>query len=107
MLYSLVEIEQSDKSLIGLIGEDLTSTLTLLNIHFNDTQTAVDFAGKALKLADNRVLLMVNNDFSLPDDITALDNDSMWQEAAIAAAEPSLNKDAIGEYVPQWLIYRP
>ena len=26
---------------------------------------------------------------------------SMWQEAAIAAAEPSLNKDAIGEYVPQ------
>ena len=101
-VFSQVEIEQSDKSLIGLIGEDLTSTLTLLNIHFNDTQTAVDFAGgKALKLAENRVLLMVNNDFSLPDDITALDNDSMWQEAAIAAAEPSLNKDAIGEYVPQ------
>jgi hypothetical protein len=84
------------------MGDDLSEVLEALNIQFNDEQTAVDFAdGKALKLAENRVLLMVNSDFSLPENVIALDNDAQWQQAAIAAGEPSLNSEAIGEYVPQ------
>ncbi|KPM78073.1 MULTISPECIES: tRNA-modifying protein YgfZ [Pseudoalteromonas] len=101
-VFSQVEIQQSEKPLIGLLGDDLTATLETLAINFDDEHSAVDFAGgKALKLADNRVLLMVNEEFSLPDNVTALDDDALWQQAAIAAGEPSLNSDAIGEYVPQ------
>lgn len=101
-VFSQVDIQQSEKPLIGLIGDDLNNTLKSLNIEFDEEHSAVDFAGgKALKIADNRVLLMVNNDFCLPDEVTALDDDARWQQAAIAAGEPSLNSDAIGEYVPQ------
>ncbi|MCC9659544.1 MULTISPECIES: tRNA-modifying protein YgfZ [Pseudoalteromonas] len=101
-VFSAVEIEPCEKPLIGLMGDDLSEVLEALNIQFNDEQTAVDFAdGKALKLAENRVLLMVNSDFSLPENVIALDNDAQWQQAAIAAGEPSLNSEAIGEYVPQ------
>ncbi|WP_462147721.1 tRNA-modifying protein YgfZ [Pseudoalteromonas gelatinilytica] len=101
-VFSQVEIQQCENQLIGLLGDDLTATLDALAIKFDDEHSAVDFAGgKALKLADNRVLLMVNDQFSLPDNVTALDDDALWQQAAIAAGEPSLNSDAVGEYVPQ------
>ena len=80
----------------------LCTILTELGIAFDDNIIACDFDnGKALKLADNRVLLMVNSQFAIPDSVLTLDNDALWQQAAILAGEPQLSSDAIGEYVPQ------
>lgn len=101
-VFAKVDISASSKRLIGLIGDDLSATLDELNITFNENTSACDFAsGKALKLANNRVLLMVDNQFAVPDTVSTLDNDTPWQQAAILAGEPQLNSDAIGEYVPQ------
>ncbi|MBE0360335.1 tRNA-modifying protein YgfZ [Pseudoalteromonas aliena] len=101
-VFAKVEISAASQRLIGLIGDDLTDVLTQLNITFENDSTACDFNhGKALKLADNRVLLMVDNQFSIPDNISTLDTDAPWQQAAILAGEPQLSSDAIGEYVPQ------
>ena len=92
----------SSNRLIGLIGDDLSTILTELGIAFDDNIIACDFDnGKALKLADNRVLLMVDSQFAIPDSVLTLDNDALWQQAAILAGEPQLSSDAIGEYVPQ------
>lgn len=101
-VFSNVEIQQSSLQLIGLLGDDLTQVQNELAIEFAPDATACDFsAGKALKLADNRILLMVDSDFSLSQDITCLDDDALWQQQAILAGEPELNQAAIGEYVPQ------
>ncbi|MBQ4831936.1 transcriptional regulator [Pseudoalteromonas sp. MMG010] len=101
-VFANVDITISSNRLIGLLGDDLLSTLNELNITFDNDDTAADFAnGKALKLSENRVLLMVDNQFSMPDDVSMLDNDALWQSAAITAGEPQLNALAIGEYVPQ------
>jgi len=100
-VFSKVDIQQSDKKLIGLLADDLTPTLAELNIDFGE-HNAVDFSlGKALKLSDTRVLLMLDKNASLPDSITTFENDTQWQQQAILAGEPQLNSDAIGEYVPQ------
>lgn len=101
-VFSNVELQAATEKLIGLIGEDVTAALKSLDIHFNGQDNACDFSyGKAIKLADNRILLMVNADFSLPDDVIALENDALWQQHAILAGEPELNELALGEYVPQ------
>lgn len=101
-VFAKVEINKASERLIGLLGDDLTDLLTQLDIHFSDDATACDFAhGKALKLASNRVLLMVDSQFCLPDDVSTLDNDALWQQASILAGEPQLSVDAIDEYVPQ------
>ena len=101
-VFAKVDIGASSKRLIGLIGDDLSTILTELGIAFDDNIIACDFDnGKALKLADNRVLLMVNSQFAIPDSVLTLDNDAPWQQAAILAGEPQLSSDAIGEYVPQ------
>ena len=44
---------------------------------------------------------MVDSQFCLPDDVSTLDNDALWQQASILAGEPQLSVDAIDEYVPQ------
>lgn len=101
-VFSKVEIQQSELQLIGIMGNDLVDLQTELGITFSEQANACDFAdGKALKLADNRILLAVNNNFSLPSSVTCLDDDSLWQQHAILAGEPQLNQAAIGEYVPQ------
>ncbi|WP_372760767.1 folate-binding protein YgfZ [Pseudoalteromonas sp.] len=101
-VFAKVDISLAPQRLIGLIGDDLSAVLAELNIAFTDQANACNFShGKALKLADNRVLLMVDKQFSLSDKITALDNDALWQQAAILAGEPQLSADAIDEYVPQ------
>ena len=101
-VFSKVEIDTDSSKLIGLIGDDLTSTLSALNIQFNEQDNACNFnGGKALRLADNRILLMVNADFSLPDDVIVLENDALWHQHSILAGEPELNEAALGEYVPQ------
>lgn len=101
-VFAKVDISASSNRLIGLIGDDLSTVLTELGIAFDDNIIACDFDnGKALKLADNRVLLMVNSQFAIPDSVLTLDNDAPWQQAAILAGEPQLSSDAIGEYVPQ------
>ncbi|MEM5548197.1 tRNA-modifying protein YgfZ [Pseudoalteromonas fuliginea] len=101
-VFAKVDINVSSERLIGLIGDDLTDVLAQLSITFEDDATACDFSyGKALKLADNRVLLMVDSQFSIPDNISTLDNDASWKQAAILAGEPQLSSEAIGEYVPQ------
>ena len=101
-VFAKVDISASSNRLIGLIGDDLSTILTELGIAFDDNIIACDFDnGKALKLADNRVLLMVNSQFAIPDSVLTLDNDALWQQAAILAGEPQLSSDAIGEYVPQ------
>ena len=101
-VFAKVDINTSSERLIGLIGDDLTDALAQLGITFEDDATACDFCyGKALKLADNRVLLMVDSQFSIPDNISTLDNDAPWKQAAILAGEPQLSSEAIGEYVPQ------
>ncbi|MGO2365234.1 MAG: CAF17-like 4Fe-4S cluster assembly/insertion protein YgfZ [Pseudoalteromonas sp.] len=100
-VFSKVEIKTSDLKLIGLLGDDLAPTLAVLGIDFSE-QDAIDFTlGKALKLSDSRVLLILDKDASLPDSIPILDTDSKWQQQSIIAGEPQLNSDAIGEYVPQ------
>ncbi|KDC53556.1 tRNA-modifying protein YgfZ [Pseudoalteromonas sp. S3431] len=101
-VFAKVDINVSSERLIGLIGDDLTDVLAQLSITFEDDATACDLSyGKALKLADNRVLLMVDSQFSIPDNISTLDNDAPWKQAAILAGEPQLSSEAIGEYVPQ------
>lgn len=101
-VFAKVEINKASERLIGLLGDNLTDILVQLDIHFSDDATACDFAhGKALKLASNRVLLMVDSQFCLPDDVSTLDNDAPWQQASILAGEPQLSVDAIDEYVPQ------
>ncbi|MBB1333066.1 tRNA-modifying protein YgfZ [Pseudoalteromonas sp. SR44-5] len=101
-VFSKVEIHAATSKLIGLIGDDLAATLNALNIHFNEQDSACDFShGKALKLAKNRILLMVNDEFSLPDEVIALENDALWHQHSILAGEPELNEAALGEYVPQ------
>ncbi|WP_277054164.1 tRNA-modifying protein YgfZ [Pseudoalteromonas marina] len=101
-VFAKVDISASSNRLFGLIGDDLSTVLTELGIAFDDNIIACDFdTGKALKLADNRVLLMVNSQFAIPDSVLTLDNDAPWQQAAILAGEPQLSSDAIGEYVPQ------
>ena len=101
-VFAKVEITAASEQLIALFGDDLNDLLTQLNITFKNDDTACDFThGKALKLDDNRVLLMVDDEFSLPNNISITNNDSLWKEAAILAAEPQLSADAIGEYVPQ------
>ena len=100
-VFSNVEIQADTNKLFGLLGDDLTATLKALNIHFNE-HTACDFShGKALKLANNRVLLMVDSDSSLPDHVITLENDALWHQHSILAGEPELNEAALGEYVPQ------
>ena len=101
-VFAKVEINKASERLIGLLGDNLTDILVQLDIHFSDDATACDFAhGKALKLAPNRVLLIVDSQFCLPDDVSTLDNDALWQQASILAGEPQLSVDAIDEYVPQ------
>ncbi|TMP09346.1 transcriptional regulator [Pseudoalteromonas sp. S3178] len=101
-VFAKVEISECSKRLIGLIGDDLSNILTQLGIHFEDDTNACDFNnGKALKLSPNRVLLMVDGQFSMPDSISTLDNEALWQQAAMLAGEPQLSSDAVGEYVPQ------
>jgi folate-binding protein YgfZ len=103
-VFANVDISLSSNRLIGLLGDDLSPLLDQLAINFTADETACDFpSGKALKLAPNRVLLMVDNSFSLPDTVSTLDNCALWQTASINAAEPQLNSEAIGEYVPQML----
>ena len=41
-VFSQVDIQQSEKSLIGLLGDDLTATLETLEINFDDEHSAVD-----------------------------------------------------------------
>ncbi|WP_166110446.1 tRNA-modifying protein YgfZ [Pseudoalteromonas sp. Z9A5] len=101
-VFARVDISAASQRLIGLIGDDLTEILTQLNINFEDDATACDFShGKALKLASNRVLLMVDSQFSVPDNVSTLDTDAPWKQAEILAGEPQLSSEAIGEYVPQ------
>lgn len=101
-VFAKVEINKASERLIGLLGDNLTGLLTQLDIHFSDNATACDFAhGKALKLGSNRILLMVDSQFCLPDDVSTLDDDALWQQASILAGEPQLSVDAIDEYVPQ------
>ncbi len=101
-VFAKVDISACTKRLIGLIGDDLSDVLAQLDINFEGDASACDFEnGKALKLADNRVLLMVDSQFSMPDDVSTLDNEAPWQQASMLAGEPQLSADAIGEYVPQ------
>jgi folate-binding protein YgfZ len=101
-VFAKVDINAAPQRLIGLIGDDLSAVLSHLNILFEDDATACDFNhGKALKMAKDRVLLMVDSDFSIPNNISTLDNETLWQEASILAGEPQFSRAAIGEYVPQ------
>lgn len=101
-VFAKVDINVAPQRLIGLISDDFTELLTQLNIEFAAQDTACDFShGKALKLTGNRLLLMVDEQFNLPDNVVTLENDMLWQQAAILAGEPQLNEQAIGEYVPQ------
>lgn len=101
-VFSKVDIELSSNQLVGLIAEDLSSVEEQLGLDFSEQITACDFAGgKALKLAENRLLLMLNDGFKLPETVTRLEDDALWQQHSILAGEPQLNNEAIGEYVPQ------
>jgi hypothetical protein len=101
-VFSKVDIEQSTLRLVGIIADDLTLIQEQLGLVFSAETTACDFSGgKALKLAKNRLMLVLNEGYQLPETITLLHDDSLWQQFAILAGEPQLNRDAIGEYVPQ------
>lgn len=101
-VFANVEITQAHNTLIGLIGDDLSPLLIEYGITFTTDCNACDFShGKALKLDDNRIILITDTPFSMPEYVSTLDNDTLWQEASIRAGEPQLCLDAIGEYVPQ------
>ena len=40
--------------------------------------------------------------FCLPDDVSTLDNDALWQQASILAGEPQLSVDAI-DWISSWV----
>ena len=88
--------------LIGLFGDNLQPALAALNINFQGNSAAFQF-GHAIKLSDDRIILIVKDtpESFLNDIAIWLDNDFTWQSLAILHGEPSLNTSAVGEYVPQ------
>ncbi len=99
-VFSKIEVSESPLKAIGLFGDDLSAVLGELGIAFDGN--ACDFgAGKAIRLDANRVILLVEDGFTLPGNITLLDDDGRWRILAIEAGEPSLVEEALDEYVPQ------
>lgn len=103
-VFSKVTIEQSpDLICLGVISDNLSDLLDSLEINFNN-HTAVDFAfGKALKLADNAIQLIIKESDldKLPGDITWQQNNVQWRKQIIQLGLPRLSEGAISEFVPQ------
>jgi len=105
-VFAKVDITLNEShQLIGLFGNDLSSVLTELDITFTEVNnSAVDFnLGKAIQLADNRVVLCIEKSKinALPTSVTMLDDEQQWNSLSILAGEPKLNAQSITEFVPQ------
>lgn len=93
-VFSKVEITELDHPVIGLLAED-DAVATHFNIELKHLVNEFD-EQLLIKLADGR-FLYVGEQF--PAD--AVQQDDAFQLSQIKAAEPSLNRGAINEYVPQ------
>ncbi|MFC3031895.1 YgfZ/GcvT domain-containing protein [Pseudoalteromonas fenneropenaei] len=103
-VFAKVTIAQSELKLIGLLTDDQSAVCQTLGIHFNEGCNACNFGPyKALKLDAQRLLLVVDESFSLPAEFALQSTDTQWQRAAILAGEPSLGEQDIDQYVPQML----
>lgn len=103
-VFAKVDITHIDTPrIIGLLSDDHALTCQLLGLNFADTN-ACDFSGcKALRLDEQRIILYVDEHFTLPTEIELAPDHSLFSEASILAGEPQLSTETIEEFVPQMI----
>ena len=101
-VFAKVDISQSDYQCFGIMSDNLDQVCDSLSLQFNDADNACAFGeGKALKLDNTRLILVLPADQTLPDSLP-LDTDSTTFEiGGILAGEPQLDDKGIDEFVPQ------
>ncbi|CAH9050678.1 tRNA-modifying protein YgfZ [Pseudoalteromonas holothuriae] len=104
-VFAKVEIDLvEDVKIIGIQSTQLNNVCDSLGLSFENEHTACDFGNnKALKLDNTRLLLIINDDYTLPDNIDLITDPSAFIEASILAGEPQLNEKNIEEFVPQMI----
>jgi folate-binding protein YgfZ len=102
-VFANVDINLIDTStLYGILTSDLSALSASLNISFAETQNSCEFEqGIALKLDDSRLIVLLNDNATLPSDILIGTDDTDFVEATILAGEPALSTEYIEEFVPQ------
>ena len=101
-VFAKVDITAPNCHVFGLLCEDEGQLLNHFQQDPNSTASAFDVtAGKLLRVAPGRFVLIAFDDLELGADITLEDDPSPFIAAGILAAEPQLNAEHIDEFVPQ------
>lgn len=103
-VFAKVDIKQvTTPNIIGLISDNQAHTCQLLGLEFNGTNSCEFEGHKALRLDDSRIVLYVDDQFSLPNEIELQQAPHLFTEASILAGEPQLHSDVVEEFVPQMI----
>ncbi|BBN82158.1 tRNA-modifying protein YgfZ [Pseudoalteromonas sp. A25] len=104
-VFAKVDIEPlSNAKVVGIHSPKLNNVCDLLGLTFTEQQTACDFGdNKALKLDDERLILIVSDSYDFPAEIELSDDPNTFIEAGILAGEPQINEQNIEEFVPQMI----
>ncbi|TMP27383.1 transcriptional regulator [Pseudoalteromonas rubra] len=102
-VFAKVDIAITHHQVIGVLTDEMTQTCELLGLTFAQQANACTFGGKnkALKLDDQRLLLIVEHGYALPQGVALHTDPTPFEAASILAGEPQLSETSIDEYVPQ------
>ncbi|MCO7187044.1 MULTISPECIES: transcriptional regulator [unclassified Pseudoalteromonas] len=102
-VFAKVDIDITHHQVIGVLTDEMTETCELLGLTFAQQANACTFDGKnkALKLDNQRLILIVEHGYALPQGIALHTDPTPFEAASILAGEPQLSESSIDEYVPQ------
>ncbi|MCG7533734.1 transcriptional regulator [Pseudoalteromonas sp. OOF1S-7] len=102
-VFAKVDIEITHHQVIGILTDDMTSTCEQIGLTFAQGANACTFGGnnKALLLDSQRLLLIVEHGYTLPQGVALHTDPTPFEAASILAGEPQLGESSIDEYVPQ------
>ncbi|ALU42538.1 CAF17-like 4Fe-4S cluster assembly/insertion protein YgfZ [Pseudoalteromonas rubra] len=102
-VFAKVEIEITHHQVLGILTDDLAQTCDLLGLSFSRDANACTFGdnNKALKLDAQRLLLIVEHGYTLPQNVALHTDPTSFDRATILAGEPQLGEASVDEYVPQ------
>ncbi|QPB83918.1 transcriptional regulator [Pseudoalteromonas rubra] len=102
-VFAKVDIEITHHQVLGILTDDMCQTCDLLGLTFAQESNACTFGdnNKALKLNGQRLLLIVEHGYTLPQGVALHTDPTPFDSATILAGEPQLGETSVDEYVPQ------
>ncbi|MBQ4836135.1 YgfZ/GcvT domain-containing protein [Pseudoalteromonas luteoviolacea] len=101
-VFAKVDINLSEHQCFGVLADSFDEVCHTFNLQFDTDNNACSFnGGKALKIDDSSLILILENTTSLPTEYTVELDSTTFEVRDILAGEPQLGEHGIDEFVPQ------